>query len=664
MGRHSLRESDEPAPTSQTGSTGAGDPGLALLSRSREDSSEHTAPIPIVSGDSTAAEQHIPTQRRITRSLPLPIVSMLEPDEWFSGFEEPGSGQLPSGDLPSGDLPSGDLPSGDLPSGDLAPRDPAPDDRPTDTAQSLPSPPAADLPEQSRHAAEPDPMYSVHALGLVEQGRAADTLPPPIRVIATPVDRITPLPRPSEPVDIPLSSEAPPAPASVPPTDSPQPPRPQPSTPPEVDQPTTAQRGPRLLLGGGLRTLAEHTHQHGPLPKAEFAGTEGADQLLALVERSGLRGRGGSGFATARKMMAVRGSATPRRRPVVVANGCEGDPTSGKDELLLYGAPHLVLDGIALAAHAVGADQAILCLHRGSPALEAAERAIAERHDDPCALHVVTTPTRFVSSEASALVNFLTSGDARPTTKPPRTSERGVQGRPTLVDNVETLAHLALLARHGEEWFRTRGTHESPGTMLMTLDGAVHQPGVYEVDMGTTAGQLIRMAGGTTGRVQAMLLGGFGGNWLPLPSEGNQALSYEQCRAAGLELGVTSLVALPLDACGLGVTSAILDFLASESAGQCGPCMFGLPALAQDFQLLTSGRIDDELAERMRRRINVICGRGACSHPDGALRLAASALRVFDADVERHLAGEPCGRPVESVFPPLAELPAAEGGWR
>jgi NADH:ubiquinone oxidoreductase subunit F (NADH-binding) len=172
------------------------------------------------------------------------------------------------------------------------------------------------------------------------------------------------------------------------------------------------------------------------------------------------------------------------------------------------------------------------------------------------------------------------------------------------------------------------------------------------------------MAGGTTGRAQAMLLGGFGGTWLPLPSEGNHGLSYEQCQAAGIELGVASLVALPLDACGLGVTAAILEFLASESAGQCGPCMFGLPALAQDFQLLTSGRIDDELAERMRRRINVICGRGACSHPDGALRLASSALRAFSSDVARHLAGEPCGLPAETAFAPLAELPGAEGGWR
>jgi len=208
------------------------------------------------------------------------------------------------------------------------------------------------------------------------------------------------------------------------------------------------------LETGENADLEQHLRRYGELPRAQFAGRRGAGELLELIEDSGLRGRGGAGFPTARKMAAVLDAGTARRRPVVVANGCEGDPTSTKDHLLLHTTPHLVLDGLALAAHAVGADQAILCLPRGSALVEPLEDAVARRLDDPAQVHVVTTPRRFVASEASALVNFLTTGDARPTSSPPLPAERGVQGRPTLVDNVETLAHLGLLARHDADWFR------------------------------------------------------------------------------------------------------------------------------------------------------------------------------------------------------------------
>ncbi|WP_084210524.1 NADH-ubiquinone oxidoreductase-F iron-sulfur binding region domain-containing protein [Pseudonocardia acaciae] len=423
---------------------------------------------------------------------------------------------------------------------------------------------------------------------------------------------------------------------------------------------------PRLLAGwletGRPADLDEHRRRYGEPPRAEFAGRRGARRLVELVGEAGLRGRGGAGFPTARKMATVVSATTPRRRPVVVANGCEGDPTSGKDRLLLHCAPHLVLDGLALAAHAVGADQAILCVHRDSPLVESLEAAIAARPDDPADVHLVTVPRRYVASEASAVVNFLTTGDARPTSVPPLPAERGVQGRPTLVDNVETLAHLALLARNGADWFRARGTEDSPGTTLVTLDGAVVRPGVYEVDMGVSAGHLLRLAGGTTGPIQALLLGGLGGNWLP--AAGNMSLAHFDYAAAGAGLGVASLLALPLDACGLTVTATILRYLAEESAGQCGPCMFGLPALAEDLEALAAGTADADIPDRLRRRLGIIPGRGACAHPDGAVRLAASTLRVFTDDIAEHLHRRPCGRPDLTAFPVLRALASPAGGWR
>jgi NADH:ubiquinone oxidoreductase subunit F (NADH-binding) len=425
---------------------------------------------------------------------------------------------------------------------------------------------------------------------------------------------------------------------------------------------------PRLLAGwvatGQPADLDEHLDRYGELPRERFAGRHGAERLRELTEDAGLRGRGGAGFPTARKMSAVAGAASGRRRPVVVANGCEGDPTSGKDHLLLHAAPHLVLDGLALAAHAVGADQAIVCVPRGSSLVEPLEDAVAHRLEDPAQVHVVTTPRRFVASEASALVNFLTTGDARPTSSPPLPAERGVQGRPTLLDNVETLAQLALLARHDADWFRGRGTEDSPGTALVTIGGAVHRPGVYEVDLGSPAGQLARLAGGVTGPAGAVLLGGLGGSWLPLDGASGVPLAYRRPGWTGPSLGLASLLVLPAEVCGLAVTSAIVGYLAGESAGQCGPCMFGLPAVASDLHALADGTGRAELLERLHRRLGVIPGRGACGHPDGAIRLAASAIEVFADDVAEHAAGRPCGRPGAAAVSALRELSNTGRGWR
>ncbi|HEX4356608.1 MAG TPA: NADH-ubiquinone oxidoreductase-F iron-sulfur binding region domain-containing protein [Pseudonocardia sp.] len=465
-----------------------------------------------------------------------------------------------------------------------------------------------------------------------------------------------PAPPNAAPPRAPRPNAAPPGAAPTPPVDSPK---------PSVGSPA-----PRLLAGwidtAQPADLEQHLRRYGELPRAKFAGRRGAERLRELTEDAGLRGRGGGGFPTARKMAVVAGAATGRRRPVVVANGCESDPTSAKDQLLMHAAPHLVLDGLALAAHAVGADQAIICVPRGSGLVEPLEDAVARRVEDPAQVHVVTTPHRYVSSEASALVNFLTTGDARPTSTPPLPAERGVQGRPTLLDNVETLAQLALLARHDAEWFRSRGTDDSPGTALVTVSGAVRRPGVYEVDLGSSAGQLVRLAGGLTGPAGGLLLGGLGGSWLPLAGAGPLSLAYRGAGGTGPALGLASLLVLPAEVCGLAVTSAIVAYLAGESAGQCGPCMFGLPAVASDLTALAEGAPSSstDRTGRLHRRLGVIPGRGGCAHPDGATRLAASALRVFADDVAAHAAGRPCGRAGAAAIAELRELDSTERGWR
>jgi NADH:ubiquinone oxidoreductase subunit F (NADH-binding) len=396
----------------------------------------------------------------------------------------------------------------------------------------------------------------------------------------------------------------------------------------------------RLLAGwvetGGRASYDAHRERYGPLP--DVPDRRARARLIGAVDRAGLRGRGGSGFPTARKLTGV---AEGRRPRIVVGNGCEGEPASGKDRALLALAPHLVIDGLLLAAAAVGAGEAVLCVHEGDGS--GLQDALAERAEqDALAVRVVGVPHRYVASEASALARFLTTGDARPTVTPPRQARRGVRGRPTLVDNVETLAHLALIARYGAGWYRACGTDDSPGTTLVTVGGAVELPGVYEIEHGVRLGPVIDLAGGPTAPVQAVLAGGLSGVWLPLPAAGDVPWTADGLRRAGLDGGVAALTVLPRRACGIAETARALHYLATETARQCGPCMFGLPAIAADMTALAAGRLGPVGLTRLRERLAVIPGRGACAHPDGAVRHAESALRVFADDVTLHAAGAPC----------------------
>lgn len=412
---------------------------------------------------------------------------------------------------------------------------------------------------------------------------------------------------------------------------------------------------PRLLAGRDGTDLAAHRARYGPCPVPAYPGRAGRRRLIETVAAAGLRGRGGAGFPTGRKLAAV---AAAHRRPVVLGNGCEGEPASRKDHTLLTVAPHLVLDGAVLAAHALATDEIILCIHAGDPVAATVAAAIAER-DDPVHWQLAEVPPGYVTSEESALVNLLSTGNGKPTSKPPRPAERGVHRRPTLVDNVETLAHLGLIARHGADWFRSAGTTESPGSTLVTIGGAVRAPGVYEIALGMPLGAVLDLSGGPVQRVQAVLAGGYGGTWLPLPEALGVPLSHEGMHRAGAALGVPVLLALPAAACGLAETSRLLSWLAGQSAGQCGPCTFGLPALAADLAALVAGRATAATDALLHQRLRIIPGRGACGLPDGAVRLAASALDVFARDLHHHQAGQPCrhaGQP--------ASLPAPPTGWK
>jgi NADH:ubiquinone oxidoreductase subunit F (NADH-binding) len=406
-------------------------------------------------------------------------------------------------------------------------------------------------------------------------------------------------------------------------------------------------RLPRLLAGISYHeptSLLAHQKQFGPLPLGGGYGSrERPDRLIDLIERSGLTGRGGAGFPTGRKMRSVLNGPGPA---VVVANGCEGEPASSKDRLLLTRMPHLVMDGIAVAAAALGAQDAYLCVHGHEEGLLAhLEDAATERAAmgvDPVRIQLAGVPGRYVSSEQSSVVQFLNGGPGKPTFAPPRPHERGVKGRATLVSNVETLAHVALIARYGDGWFRSVGLPSSPGSTLVTVSGAVGRPGVYEIEMGTPVGQVIMLAGGPAERLQAILVGGYFGAWLPAEIAWQAPMSHSGLRAVGGVMGAGMVIALPVTSCGLAETARVVRYLAEETAGQCGPCVFGLPALADALTDLAYHGGRNRMVKEINELVKLVEGRGACRHPDGATQLVRSALATFEAEAQWHDDQGPC----------------------
>ena len=403
-------------------------------------------------------------------------------------------------------------------------------------------------------------------------------------------------------------------------------------------------------------SLAEHEQVHGRLPRVAPA------ELIDVVQRSGLRGRGGADFPTAIKLRAVAERA--RRRTVLVVNGSETEPASAKDRLLLARLPHLVLDGAVLAAGAVGAANVVVKVgEHAAGSLRALEVALSLR-SDPVAIELVAGPEGYVAGEESAVVHYLNDAVAKPTFVPPRPFERGVRGRPTLVQNPETLAQIALVARYGPAWYRELGTDSDPGSALVTISGAVSSPGVYELAFGTPMNDLLAAAGGSTEPLRALLVGGYFGTWVHAADALRLRLAREDLRSVGCSLGSGVLIALGVSSCGLHESARVVDYLASQTAGQCGPCVYGLRAIADSIGALAAGVAHDRERERVLRWTTEIRGRGACHHPDGAARFVESALAVFGDELDGHrrhrCSAAPAGLPLGNGAQPRGR--GASGG--
>ncbi|MBO0806515.1 MAG: NADH-quinone oxidoreductase subunit I, partial [Nocardiopsaceae bacterium] len=363
-----------------------------------------------------------------------------------------------------------------------------------------------------------------------------------------------------------------------------------------------------------------------------------------------------------RKLTAVLDAVAKRRvPPVVVANGAESEPASDKDATLLWLAPHLVLDGLQLAAEATGADRAFLYVHadRARDLGSRLRRALAERGEDRIPVSLATAPPRFLAGQETALVSHLDGGPAIPRFTPPRPAERGLGGAPTLVQNVETLAHLALIARYGPRWFREVGMPNGSGSLLITLRLGSRRPRVLEVPSGIPLAELL----GDTSRISAVLVGGYHGTWLPVERALRLRLDGDSLGTAGASAGAGVIIGLPADRCGLVETARSVRYMALESAGQCGPCLNGLPRMSAAMTALTRRRDSGSARDDLERWAGLVTGRGACRHPDGTARFVRSALQTFAGEVDRHGRGR-CGASNNAPFLPVpAGAARSEEDW-
>lgn len=408
---------------------------------------------------------------------------------------------------------------------------------------------------------------------------------------------------------------------------------------------------PRLLAGLDERTWMDrvsHLTRHGTMPSMPVG------ELIALAENTELRGRGGAGFPFARKLKAVADSHARTGASAVVVNGSEGEPSCLKDTALLLYVPHLVIDGAVLAATALGARRVTIGVTRADVE-RSVRRAIAERGPSGPQVRVTRLPERFVTGEGTALTRGLDGGPALPSGRRVRSSESGLGGLPTLLSNTETFAQLAVAARLGALGYREAGLPTEPGTVLLTVAGTR----VVETPTGVPLAHVLRMCGTDPG--QGVLVGGYHGAWLSARDAYAVTVSATSLATHNAVLGAGAVLPLPHATCPAGETLRVLRWMADESAGQCGPCVLGLPALARTLAGVVYGGGPRALDD-VRAGMKAVERRGACSHPDGTARFVASALAAFPEEFTAHAMGHGCGRPTIGALPVPAGAPPRPSG--
>ncbi|MHB8483446.1 MAG: complex I 51 kDa subunit family protein [Nitrospiria bacterium] len=380
------------------------------------------------------------------------------------------------------------------------------------------------------------------------------------------------------------------------------------------------------------------------------------DEVLAEVKNSGLRGRGGAGYPTWKKWEIVAGKEVSQK--YLCCNGAEEEPGTFKDRILLGANPHQLLEGVLIAAYTVGASKIILYLNeKFGQEINGVLKALEEiktlgfwgENILGCGVHIdislFKSPLAYVAGEETAMLEVIEGRKAAPRQKPPfYPVHNGLYGKPTLVNNVETLCNIPHIIQNGSEWYKTIGPGESPGTALFTLTGDINQPGVYEMPMGTPLRQLIEFHGKglKAGRKLKAVFPGGPSCGLITEKDIDVTLDYESLKKRGSAFGTGAVIVFDDTACLVNAGLHIADFFAEESCGQCPPCKMGGKHLADLHKKIESGKGEIEDLQSIEQICGVVKGRGYCSLITGAAVTVESMVRNFRHEYEDHIKTGEC----------------------
>lgn len=405
----------------------------------------------------------------------------------------------------------------------------------------------------------------------------------------------------------------------------------------------------------------------------------GPDQTIKEISLSRLRGRGGGGFHTGRKWASVREAAGSRR--YAVCNAAEGEPATFKDRALIRANPWQVVEGLAIAALAVGADEAYLAtkarFERERAALVGAVEAMGRAGLlDDLGVSVVSGPDEYLFGEEKALLEVIEGHDPLPRLLPPfqhglfatgpqigweshppaGSPGAGPEPNPTLVNNLETLANVPHVLARGPEWFRRMGTARSPGTVVCTVVGDVAGPGVYEVEMGTPMAELLEIAGGPLpGRAFRAAFSGVANRVIPARSF-DTPLTYEEMKAVGSGLGAGGFAVYDDTACMVDVAATLSRFLWIESCGQCPPCKRGSGDITEALERLRGPDAAERDVQLVGARLRTVTDANRCYLGTEEQLLVSSVLETFPEDFADHLGGYCRFPPREHVVPKIDDL--------
>ena len=427
--------------------------------------------------------------------------------------------------------------------------------------------------------------------------------------------------------------------------------------------------GQILLTGEPIPTVEEYVARGGGRGLAA-ARALAPEQVIELVRRSGLRGRGGAGFPTGIKWSTVREDPCPTK--YVVCNGAEGEPGTFKDRWLLRRNPYLVVEGLGIAAYAVGAERAFIGIKAGFgpevARLTAAMEEMAERDlVGPVPVELIQGPDEYLFGEEKALLEVIEGNDPLPRIVPPWMEglfRKPGSPNPTAVNNVETLANVPLILDRGPEWFRSFGTEDSPGTMLFTLCGDVRSPGVYELPLGYSLRDLVEGVGGGVpeGRRLKMVFPG-ASNTIITPEQLDTPLGFDPMRAVGTGLGSGGFVVYDDSACVVRATLAFSRFLYVESCAQCPACKHGTGAITDLLERIDRGEGSDADVETILARALTVTDAQRCALPTGETLIAQSAVQLFGPEFAEHF-GRPCPRPRDLPVPKIVDFDEVAGDFR